>query len=206
MTNLIHVIPNFIDQEDANLWMQEATNPSKREDYPDYYSDRFGGTALPYNENTRYLNKKYGRKAAEYVRELYEFKSPVYVYKVFMNHTTNIGYSGGVHTDSVDPEPWIEWSAVLYLDDKFTGANLHFPNQQYIHKPTPLEAVIFPSSGTSHMHGISEMKSGERYSIVICLTSQPWKADPDMLEPHDNMEYVAGSWDMKEEEMKNGMA
>jgi hypothetical protein len=206
MTNLIHIVPNFVDKSDAELWMKEADHPSATEQTPEYYKDRFGGTALPYNKNTRQLNKKYGRKAAEYVRELYGFKSPVYVYKVFMNHTTNVGYSGGVHTDSVDPEPWIEWSAVLYLDDKFTGANLHFPNQQYIHKPTPLEAVIFPSSGTSHMHGISEMKSGERYSIVICLTSQPWKADPDMLEPQDNMEYAASAWNMNEEEAKRGMA
>jgi hypothetical protein len=206
MTNLIHVIPNFVDAEDAELWMKEADHPSAREDYPDYYNDRFGGTALPYNDNTRYLNKKYGRKAAEYVKQLYGFKSPVHVYKVFMNHTTDVGYSGGVHTDSVDPEPWIEWSAVLYLDDKFTGANLHFPNQDYIHIPKPLEAVIFPSSGTSHVHGISEMKSGERYSIVVCLTSLPWKADPDMLESDDNMDYVGGSWDMEKEEKKRGMA
>lgn len=205
MDNLIHIVPNFVEADDAELWMKEAVNQGDR-DYPDYYSDRFGGTALPYNDNTRYLNKKYGRKAAEYVRELYGFKNSVYVYKVFMNHTTEEGYYGGIHTDSVDPEPWIEWSAVIYLDNKFTGANLHFPNQDYIHKPAPLEAVIFPSAGASHLHGISKLKSGERFSVVVCLTSNPLKVDPDMLDVGDSTNYAGIEWDMDVEEEKRGMA
>jgi len=193
----IKIIPNFVEQEDANLYMSEARNPSKTEPFPDYYKDRFGGTALPYNENTRYLNKKYGRKAAEYVKELYGFKNPVYVYKVFMNHTTQIGYSGGIHTDSVDPEPWIEWSVVMYVNDDFDGAKLHFPNQGFVYDPVPNEAVFFPSAGSEYMHGISEMKSGERFSIVICLTSQPWRADPDMIEQGDVMDYQAPLYNME---------
>jgi hypothetical protein len=198
--NSIKIINNFIEPNDAQLYMDEARKPSKVEPFPEYYKDRFGGTALPYNENTRYLNKKYGRKAAEYVKELYGFKNPVYVYKVFMNYTTQVGYSGGVHTDSVDPEPWIEWSAVLYPGGKFTGANLHFPNQGFIYKPVDLDGVIFPSAGGEYMHGISEMKSGERFSVVVCLTSDPQYADPDMVEPDDYLGYAAAEYDMEEEE------
>jgi hypothetical protein len=194
----IRVVNNFVDPEDAKLYMKEAKNPSKVEPVPDYYKERFGGSALPYNENTRYLNKKYGRKAAETVKELYGFVNPVYVYKVFMNHTTTAGYVGPIHTDSVNPEPWIEWSAVIYLDDDFEGAKLHFPNQAFVYDPVPLEAVFFPSSGSEHMHGISELKSGERFSVVVCLTSQPWNADPDMLEPTDELYYQATLYDMEE--------
>jgi hypothetical protein len=196
----IKIINNFLEKNDAELYMQEAKKPSAVEDFPSYYKDRFGGTALPYNENTRYLNKKYGRKAAEYVKELYGFKNPVYVYKVFMNYTTQIGYSGGVHTDSVDPEPWIEWSAVIYTDDKFEGAKLHFPNQGLIYDPVPLDAVIFPSAGAEYMHGISEMRSGERFSIVVCLTSNPQHVDPDMVEPEDYRGYAAHEYNMQEAE------
>ncbi len=193
----IKVINNFIEQNDAQLYMDEARNPSKIEPFPDYYKDRFGGTALPYNDNTKYLNKKYGRKAAELVKELYGFVNPVYVYKVFMNHTTTAGYSGPIHTDSVDPEPWIEWSAVLYVNDDFEGAKLHFPNQGFIYDPVPLDAVFFPSAGAEYMHGISEMKSGERFSIVVCLTSKPQYTDPDMMEPGDDMNYRATMYNME---------
>lgn len=199
----IKIINNFLEPEDAQLYINEACKPSETETFPDYYKDRFGGTALPYNKNTRYLNKKYGRKAAEMVQELYGFVNPVYVYKVFMNHTTQVGYSGPVHTDSVDPEPWIEWSAVLYPGGEFEGANLHFPNQGFIYKPVDLDAVFFPSAGAEYMHGISPMKSGERFSIVVCLTSQPQYVDPDMVEPGDPSEWPAHSYNM--EEAENGI-
>ena len=193
----IKVIKDFVELRDAELYMKEARDPSNTEPLPDYYKERFGGTALPYNDNTRYLNKKYGRKAAEYVKELYGFVNPVYVYKVFMNYTTQVGYTGGIHTDSVDPEPWIEWSVVMYVNDDFEGAKLHFPNQGFVYDPVPREAVFFPSSGSEHMHGISELKSGERFSIVICLTSLPWRVDPDMVEPGDVSEYQAVIYDME---------
>ncbi len=193
----IKIIKDFVDLDDQQLYINEADSPSEIEALPEYYAKRFGGTALPYNKNTRYLNKKYGRKAAEYIKELYGFINPVYVYKVFMNHTTEPGYSGGIHTDSVDPEPWIEWSVVMYVNDDFEGAKLHFPNQGFVYDPVPGEAVFFPSAGSEYMHGISEMKSGERYSIVICLTSLPWYADPDMTEPGDIAEYQAPLYDME---------
>lgn len=193
----IKIVNNFIEPDDAQLYMDEACNPSEIETFPEYYKDRFGGTALPYNKNTRHLNKKYGRKAADLVKELYGFVNPVYVYKVFMNHTTQPGYVGPIHTDSVNPEPWIEWSAVLYVNDNFEGAKLHFPNQAFVYDPVPLDAVFFPSAGAEHMHGISELKSGERFSIVVCLTSKPEYADPDMLEPTDIMDYQATKYDME---------
>jgi hypothetical protein len=193
----IEIVNNFLEEKDAIQYMQEADRPTYREPWPDYYKTRFGGTALPYNEYTRHLNKKYGRKAAEYVQKLYGFVNPVYVYKVFMNHTTQIGYTGGIHTDSVDPEPWIEWSVVIYPDDKFEGGKLHFPNQGFVYDPVPLDAVFFPSAGSEYMHGISEMTAGERYSIVVCLTSMPMYADPDMLEPTDNMNWAAKNYDME---------
>lgn len=193
----IKVINDFVEPADAQLYMDEARTPSQVEPFPDYYKDRFGGTALPYNANTRYLNKKYGRKAAEFIQELYGFVNPVYVYKVFMNYTTRPGYSGPIHTDSVDPEPWIEWSTVLYVNNDFEGAKLHFPNQAFIYNPVPRDAVFFPSAGAEYMHGISEMKSGERFSIVVCLTSKPQYADPDMLEPGDELNYKATMYDME---------
>lgn len=192
----IKIIDNFISQEDAQVLMAEADKPSVIEDVPEYYKDRFGGTALPYNQITREIQKRYARKAAEYVKDLYGFVNNVYAYKVFMNHTTEPGYSGAVHTDSVDPEPWIEWSVVMYLNDDFEGAKLHFPNQGFVYDPVPLSAIFFPSAGSEYMHGISEMKSGNRYSVVICLTSQPWKSDPDFLNPDDDMDYHAGSYEM----------
>lgn len=195
----IEIVSNFLEEDDAKLYVKEADHPSAIEPFPEYYKERFGGTALQYNDNTRYLNKKYGRKAAEYVKKLYGFKRPVYVYKVFMNHTTEIGYTGGLHTDSVNPEPWIEWSVVAYPENNFEGGKLHFPNQEFVYDPVPLEAVFFPSAGHEYIHGISEMTAGERFSIVICLTSLPWHADQDMLEPEDDMEWIPNIYNLKED-------
>lgn len=194
--NRIELVSNFMEEQDALEYMKQANNPQNTEPQPEYYKDRFGGTALPYNETTRRLNKKYGRKAAQYVKDLYGFVNPVYVYKVFMNYTTEVGYEGPVHTDSVDPEPWIEWSAVVYFDNEFEGAKLHFPNQGFIYDPVPNEAIFFPSAGSEYMHGISKLKSGKRMSLVICMTSLPWKVDPDMTDGGDTFDYEPSIYDM----------
>lgn len=194
----IRVINNFVSPEDAIAYQNEARNPSERLPYPDYYADRFGGTALPYNKTTTELNKKYGRKAAEMVKELYGFVNPVYVYKVFMNYTSDPGYVGPLHYDNVGPEPWIEWSAVIYINprDEWEGGLLHFPNQGYIYDPVQYDAVIFPSAGAEYTHGISALKSGERMSLVVCLTTQPHHTDPDFWEPGDEKDYVLSKYEM----------
>ena len=65
MKHRIIIQDNFINEEDSDILIQEITNPSEINEYPEYYKERFGGTAFPYNKTVQSLLKKYGNKASE---------------------------------------------------------------------------------------------------------------------------------------------
>ena len=54
-------------------------------------------------------------------------------------------------------------SVLLYLNDKFSGGNLHFPTQNVEIRPEPGLFVAFPSS---YLHAALPVDSGERLVIV----------------------------------------
>lgn len=180
MSHRIVVIDNFISEEDAKSLMSEINNPSEINPYPDYYKQRFGGTAFPYNKNVQSLLKKYGDLSNEKHKELNGFYDSIYTFKAFGSKWLP-GSSGPVHTDAQDPEPWIEWSTVIYLNDEYTGGKIYFPRQRFEYQPKKYSAVFFPSAGTEYVHGISEILSGERYTLLYMHTSIKKNADPEFL-------------------------
>lgn len=180
MSHRIAVQDNFITQEDADILISEIKSPSEINPYPDYYKKRFGGTAFPYNNVVQSILKKYSNKANEEHKKLNGFYNPIYTFKAFGSGWFP-GQSGGVHADAQDPEPWIEWSTVVYLNDDYEGGQIFFPNQKFQYQPKKFSAVFFPSAGTEYIHGITEIKSGNRFTMLFMHTSIKDHADPEFL-------------------------
>jgi predicted 2-oxoglutarate/Fe(II)-dependent dioxygenase YbiX len=57
-------------------------------------------------------------------------------------------------------------SAVVYLNDDFTGGDLMFPRIDYRYKPSSGDCVIFPSD-LIHSHYVDRVSSGNRFSLAI---------------------------------------
>lgn len=180
MGHRITVEDNFITEEDAKTLINEIKNPSEVNPYPSYYSDRYGGTAFPYNNTVQTILKKYSDLANKTHKDLNGFIDPIYTFKAF-GSWWRPGTSGPVHTDAQDPEPWIEWSTVVYLNDEYTGGQIYFPRQGFSYQPKKYSAVFFPSAGTEYLHGISEILSGNRFTMLFMHTSMKKNADPDFL-------------------------
>jgi hypothetical protein len=179
----ITVIENFITAEDAEtLIEQQTSDQTERNPYPEYYKDRFGGTSLPYNPIVQDIMIKYGHKSNEIHRALNGFVNPIYVFKAFGSHWTE-GSKGGLHIDAQGPEPFIEWSTIMYLnhESEYDGGIIYFPNQNFQYKPKQYSAVFFPSAGTEYIHGISTVTSGHRYTGLYMHTSLPQHADPEFM-------------------------
>jgi hypothetical protein len=176
----IHIIDNFITPEDAATLIQEQISPSEVNPYPEYYAERFGGTAFPYNKTVMDILIKYGHKSNEVHKERNGFVNPIYVFKAF-GSVWNAGAKGGLHIDAQDPEPWIEWSTIIYLNDpsEYEGGVIYFPNQDFEYKPRKYSAVFFPSAGSEHVHGITTVTSGTRHTALYMHTSLPEHSDPD---------------------------
>jgi hypothetical protein len=186
------VVEDFISPEDAATLIREQNNPSEVNPYPDYYSERYGGTSLPYNKTVMDIMKKYGHKSNEIHRAYNGFKNPIYVFKAFGSHWST-GTKGDMHIDAQGPEPFIEFSTVMYLNDPkdYDGGVIYFPNQGFEYKPKQYSAVFFPSAGTEYVHGITTVTRGDRYTGLYMHTSLPNHADPDFLDGNKNIRWAA---------------
>lgn len=176
----IHIIDNFITPEDAEILISEQKNPSEINPYPEYYKDRFGGTAFPYNKTVMDILIKYGHKSNQVHQDQNGFVNPIYVFKSF-GSWWQPGTKGGLHLDAQGPESFIEWSTIIYLNDpsEYEGGVIYFPNQNFEYKPQKYSAVFFPSAGSEYIHGITTITSGARHTALYMHTSIPEHLDPD---------------------------
>ena len=176
----IHIIDDFINAEDAATLIEEQSRPSEINPYPEYYKDRFGGTAFPYNDRVMSILKKYGHKANAIHKEINGFVNPIYVFKSFGSIWVP-GTKGGLHIDAQGPEPFIEFSTIIYLNnpEEYDGGIIYFPNQDFEYKPRQYSVVFFPSAGSEYIHGITTVTSGIRNTALYMHTSLPEHADPD---------------------------
>lgn len=188
----IKVIDNFITPEDAAILMQEQDRPSEVNPYPEYYAKRFGGTAFPYNKRVMDILIKYGLVANQVHKEANGFVNPIYVFKSFGSVWTP-GTKAGLHLDAQDPEPFIEFSTIIYLNppEAYEGGVIYFPNQDFEYKPRQYSAVFFPSAGSEYIHGITSVTSGTRRTALYMHTSIPAHADPDFHAPHETSAWQA---------------
>jgi hypothetical protein len=179
--NRITVIEDFITPEDAKTLIdQQLDLNAEKNPYPKYYSDRYGGTSLPYNKIVQDIMIRYGHKSNEMHRSLNGFKNDIYVFKGFGSHWSK-GTKGDLHIDAQGPEPFIEFSTIMYLNNEkdYDGGIIYFPNQDFQYKPKQYSAVFFPGSGTEYIHGITTITRGERFTALFMHTSLPHHADPD---------------------------
>jgi predicted 2-oxoglutarate/Fe(II)-dependent dioxygenase YbiX len=123
---------------------------------------------------------KYGHKSNQMHKELMGFKNDIYVFKAFGSHWQT-GTKGDLHIDAQGPEPWIEFSTIMYLNNEseYDGGKIYFPNQEFEYQPKQYSAVFFPGAGTEYIHGITTVTRGDRYTGLYMHTSLPAHADPE---------------------------
>lgn len=83
-----------------------------------------------------------------------------------------VGSSANPHSDNSDfdgnPTKGFEnlkYVGILYLNDDYLGGDLFFPEHDIQIHPNPGSMYIF-SGGVENIHGVTEITSGTRYSIV----------------------------------------
>jgi len=174
------VIENFITPEDAEILLQELRHPSEVNPYPEYYKTRFGGTGYPYNERTLAIQKKYAILSNEVHQKANpEESKDIKTFKCFGSTWLPGGY-GLPHVDDQDPEPFIEYSTCIYLDEDFEGGEIFFPKLGFNYKPKKYSGVFFLSRGETWAHGITPLESGSRSTLLYMHTTQLEHVDPDL--------------------------
>lgn len=175
---LIKIIENFIEPEDAKTLIKEIQSPSEINPYPEYYKNRNGGTAFPYNKIVIDILKKYAILANKVQYDFFNLDKKVVVTKSFGSGWVP-GKSGAPHIDAIEKEPFIEYSTVIYLNDEYEGGEIYFPKQNFIHRPNKYSAVFFPGNNYEYIHGVKEITAGNRYTALYMQSTQSEFVDPD---------------------------
>ena len=174
----IKIVEDFITEEDAKSLISEIVRPSSVNPYPDYYADRNGGTAFPYNNNVITILRKYAKQANLIQKEFFQTEKDVIITKSF-GSGWGPGMSGNPHIDAIEKEPFIEYSSVIYLNDEFTGGDIYFPKQNFSHRPKKYSAIFFPGNDYEYLHGVSKVETGNRYTALFMQSTQKEFMDPD---------------------------
>jgi predicted 2-oxoglutarate/Fe(II)-dependent dioxygenase YbiX len=84
----------------------------------------------------------------------------------------DVGSSANPHSDNSDFEgnptegfENLKYVGILYLNEDYEGGDLFFPEHDISIHPNPGSMYIF-SGGVENIHGVTEITSGTRYSIV----------------------------------------
>jgi len=65
--------------------------------------------------------------------------------------------------------PYYDLAGLFYINDDYEGGELYFPNQDIKFKPKRGAAYFFPGD-MNYIHGVTEIKSGERYTCPFFWT------------------------------------
>lgn len=65
--------------------------------------------------------------------------------------------------------PWYDLAGLFYINDDYEGGELYFPNQGIQFKPKAGSAYFFPGD-MNYIHGVTEVKSGVRYTVPFFWT------------------------------------
>ena len=178
MSKMIKVVENFISEPDALVLIEEIQRPSEVNPYPEYYKDRNGGTALPYNSRVMDILKKYAIRANLVQKEFFNLDKDVIVTKAFGSGWVT-GTKGNPHIDAIEKETFIEYSTVIYLNDEYEGGEIYFPKQDFEHRPLKFSAIFFPGNKYEYLHGVKEITDGNRYTALFMQSTQKEFVDPD---------------------------
>lgn len=171
--NRIIEIPNFVDKDTAKSMTE----------YFEYYSEMWGPIAF-YGSSGMGLHhsdeelKKYNLPTDFFQKIQEKFKESVELVfgrkvKANTSHAQkwDVGGFASPHSDNSDFEgvpnsfQINKYVAVLYLNDDYEGGELFFPEHDISIRPTPYSLIVFPG-GVENIHGVSEITSGVRYTMV----------------------------------------
>lgn len=175
----IKIVDNFIEENDAKVLISEIQNASETNPYPEYYKNRNGGTAFPYNNRVMDILKKYAKKANLVQEDFFQTGKKVIITKAFGSGWNSESSAGAPHIDAVDLEPFIEYSCVIYLNDDYEGGEIYFPQKNFSYKPVKYSAVFFPGNKYEYEHGVTKTTSGQRYTALFMQSTKQEFMDPD---------------------------
>jgi len=192
----IYMIENFIEEEDAENFINYIfKNSSNKEKFPltrgevEFKRVRHEANipeTVPLSNHSEQIEliKKYTSKMILNFKNFFkdDILYPSAFWMTMLGKDTRLPY----HTDNHIGAEHLYRSAVVYLNDDFTGGYLKFKDFDLTYKPKKYSAVIFPSN---YYHMITPVTDGIRYALPMWASKEkkydifgvdsPIKSDPE---------------------------
>jgi hypothetical protein len=183
--SMIQEIENFLTDEECDYLENFARNNKIWDVTESHYNEN--GTIIydhrPWENRVATLNTlmKADEKVVEMLRAIIERLKPVIDEFFQVNaEPTNpaivrwpVGTFQFPHADKELHEgpdagtendfPWYDLGTIFYLNDDYTGGELHFPRQEVMFKPKRKAVYFFPGD-KYFIHGVNKVLSGTRYT------------------------------------------
>lgn len=171
----IKIIENFMDQEDADRLIKYIETNKLNKDkfvYTEYLKtveSQQAQSQVPehfsINDHleVKDLYIKYANKFIEECKIFFKNSKGIGLYAQWLT-MYGIGNELPRHVDNHYGAEEINFSAVIYLNDDFSGGELLLEDFGYLHKPKALSIIIFHPT---YWHEIKPILSGKRYAMPI---------------------------------------
>ena len=130
---------------------------------------------------TQWVRDIFNRIAFRSVAEIFKSSNQIVYPEMTALNEWEIGGVQHPHLDTysnvdkehgtIEDKPSREWTLILTLNDNYNGGETYFPDQDYVHKPTACEGVLF--QGLYHMHGVNPVRRCSRHTISMWFTENP---------------------------------
>ena len=171
----IKIIENFVDPEDAARlinYIETNKHDTSKFIYGEYLKTEESQQAqsqLPESfsikdhSEVKDLYVKYAKKFIEECKLFFDNTEGIGLYAQWLT-MYGIGNELPRHVDNHYGAEEINFSAVIYLNDDFTGGELLLEDFDYFHKPKALSIIIFHPT---YWHEIKPILTGKRYAMPI---------------------------------------
>lgn len=164
---------NFVEVEDCKAIAHYLKANKKAEKNKEGFFDNI---TIPYNKvgNTWVKRRMSQFRFDATMQAIVSFNKKLYPNYTDLVHWP-IGKKMEIHGDShyLDGReglfPYRLVSGVLYLNDNYEGGETFFPKQECVIKPKTGKLILFPSD-LEYPHGVTEVKSSERFTMPIWFT------------------------------------
>jgi hypothetical protein len=169
----IHIDNNFLNSSNIETILDYVTTTDDWVKTSDTWNGRFIHYGLISNNSVKDILDDLGNRVVELINSKDEVSVHIETFqlvrwrqgdKLEPPHADCENINGSLH-----PYPNRHYSVLVYLNDTYTGGQIYFPNQNLKPKTTPGTLVQFKGT-KDYLHGVSEVTSGERYTIVMFLT------------------------------------
>ena len=163
---------NFITLDECKTLINYQESHSPNDMSNGFWDSRI---VTSYDESIKDLTNTIHQRIINSCMKFYEEEN------IYLEYTNLVYWGVGIKLDAHADNFWIDnpqkphytsnrdYSSVLYLNDDFTGGETHFRDYNYSITPKPGKLVIF-TSGAKHIHSVTEILSGKRYTMATWYT------------------------------------